>query len=98
MRQLQDGDIVNIDISVYYQGMHADLNETFCVGTKVPAKNKLLIKATHDSLMRSIEKVGPGMMFRDFGAIISKQVGMFGFDVVRTYVLSVFFLTIIWIQ
>lgn len=34
-RPLEDGDIVNIDISVYYKGMHADLNETFCVGTKV---------------------------------------------------------------
>ncbi|CAF1558059.1 unnamed protein product, partial [Adineta steineri] len=28
-RELQDGDIVNVDISVYYQGMHSDLNETF---------------------------------------------------------------------
>jgi methionyl aminopeptidase len=32
MRELVDGDIVNLDISVYYNGFHADLNETFFVG------------------------------------------------------------------
>ena len=31
-RPLQEGDIVNLDVSVYYKGMHSDLNETFCVG------------------------------------------------------------------
>ncbi len=31
-RPLEEGDIVNLDISVYYKGMHADLNETFAVG------------------------------------------------------------------
>ena len=32
MRELQEGDIVNIDVSVYYNGYHADLNETYFVG------------------------------------------------------------------
>merc|ERR1712070_35410 len=31
-RPLQDGDIINLDITVYYKGMHVDLNETYCVG------------------------------------------------------------------
>ncbi len=35
-RPLEEGDIVNLDISLYYKGMHADLNETFCVGKVDP--------------------------------------------------------------
>jgi methionyl aminopeptidase len=44
-RPLQEGDIVNVDISVYFNGYHADLNETFCVG-RVEDKYKQLIKVT----------------------------------------------------
>jgi methionine aminopeptidase len=42
MRPLEDGDIVNIDISVFYKGFHGDLNETFCVGT-VDQKYKVCV-------------------------------------------------------
>ena len=35
MRELQEGDIVNIDVSVYYNGYHADLNETYFVGISI---------------------------------------------------------------
>ena len=42
-RPLEEGDIVNLDISVYYKGMHADLNETFCVG-KIDDDSKSLVK------------------------------------------------------
>ena len=84
-RPLQDGDIVNIDISVYHQGMHADLNETFCVGSTVPAKHKLLIKATHDALLLAIREVKPETLYRDLGNTITKHVSAFGMDVVRAY-------------
>lgn len=46
-RPLEDGDIVNVDISAYYEGYHADLNETYTVG-QVDAKSKRLIKAAYD--------------------------------------------------
>ena len=83
-RPLEDGDIVNIDISVYLHGFHADLNETFCVGT-VDQKSKDLIKVTHDALMKALEAVKPGMLFRDFGEIITKATGKGGYSVVRSY-------------
>ena len=83
-RPLENGDIVNVDISVYFDGMHADLNETFCVGN-VGDEGKRLIKATYDALMLSISEVKPGAMFRDFGPVIQGHVGKFGYDVVRSY-------------
>lgn len=41
-RPLEEGDIVNLDISVYYKGMHSDLNETICVG-QVSESSKFLV-------------------------------------------------------
>jgi methionyl aminopeptidase len=43
MRELHDGDIVNVDISCYLNGAHGDLNETFLVG-QVDASSKKLVK------------------------------------------------------
>jgi len=83
-RPLQDGDIVNVDVTVYYKGYHGDLNETFCVGN-VDEKSKELIKTTHDALMAAVAAVQPGVQFRDFGEIITKAVGKSGFSVVRSY-------------
>lgn len=83
-RPLENGDIVNLDITVYYKGYHGDLNETYCVG-EVEEQYKKLIKTTHDSLFESIESVKPGVMCRDFGKIISKIVNRQGYSVVRSY-------------
>ena len=46
-RPLEDGDIVNVDVSAYYKGYHGDLNETYVVGN-VDEASKKLIKAAHD--------------------------------------------------
>lgn len=83
-RPLEDGDIINVDVTVYKDGFHGDLNETFCVGN-VDQKSKDLIKVTHDSLMKALESVKPGSLFRDFGEIITKIVGKAGFSIVRSY-------------
>jgi methionyl aminopeptidase len=52
-RPLVEGDIVNLDISCYVDGYHADMNETYCVG-KVEESSRALIEATYDSLMKAI--------------------------------------------
>jgi methionyl aminopeptidase len=41
-RPLEEGDIVNLDVTVYYKGFHVDLNETYFVG-KVPESSKFLV-------------------------------------------------------
>ena len=48
-RPLEAGDIMNLDISVYKDGFHADMNETYLVG-EVSESSKDLVKATYDSL------------------------------------------------
>lgn len=83
-RVLEEGDIVNVDISVFKNGFHGDLNETFCVG-QVDQKSKDLIKSTYDALHAAIAQVRPGTFFRDFGDVITKVTGKAGLSVVRSY-------------
>jgi len=83
-RPLAEGDIINVDISCYKNGYHADMNETYCVG-KVSESSRLLVEAAHDSLMKAIEYCKPGAMYRDCGNIIAGHVEPLGFSVVRSY-------------
>ena len=86
MRPLQDGDIINLDICVFLNGFHGDLNETYIVGD-TDMDTKRLIKCSHDSMMAAIAAVKPGAYCRDFGDIIAKycQREGFGSGVVRTF-------------
>eukprot|EP01130_Rhizamoeba_saxonica_P003774 TRINITY_DN1567_c0_g1_i1.p1 TRINITY_DN1567_c0_g1~~TRINITY_DN1567_c0_g1_i1.p1 ORF type:complete len:372 (-),score=72.22 TRINITY_DN1567_c0_g1_i1:896-2011(-) len=83
-RVLQDGDILNVDVSVYHDGFHADLNETWLIGN-VDEDSKQLVQATYESLELAMAKCRPGVLYRDMGTIISKHVNKQGFSVVRTY-------------
>ncbi len=83
-RPLQEGDIVNLDISVYKDGFHGDLNETYFVGT-VAESSKMLVETTYQSLMKAIEYCKPNAMYREVGNIISNVVEPKGLSVVRSY-------------
>jgi methionyl aminopeptidase len=63
LRELQDGDIVNLDISVYKDGYHADLNETFFVGN-VDEDSVRLVQCAYETLAVSVEMVRPGVLYR----------------------------------
>lgn len=63
LRPLQDGDIVNIDVSVYKDGFHADLNETFLVGN-VDESSLELVKCSYECLAAAIATVKPGALYR----------------------------------
>lgn len=76
-RPLQDGDIVNLDITVYKNGFHADLNETYLVGN-VSESNRSLVEHTYNSLMKAIDYCKPGAMYREVGNIISGYVEPLG--------------------
>lgn len=84
-RPVENGDIVNVDISVYYKGYHGDLNETFIVGDKVDEASKKLIQVAYDCLFAAIDACKPGTRYRDLGEIIHKKATTAGFSVVRTY-------------
>ncbi|XP_034115702.1 methionine aminopeptidase 1 [Drosophila nasuta] len=83
-RPLQNGDICNIDVTVYHHGFHGDLNETFFVGD-VSEKHKKLVRITYESLAKAIELVRPGVRYREIGNVIQKYVAPHGFSVVRSY-------------
>lgn len=73
-RPLEDGDIVNVDVTAFYKGYHGDLNETFTVGTGADAASKKLIRVTAEALDKAIAAVRPGVRYRDIGDIITAHV------------------------
>ncbi|XP_051941761.1 methionine aminopeptidase 1 isoform X1 [Hippocampus zosterae] len=83
-RPLQDGDILNVDITVYHNGFHGDLNETFYVG-EVDEGAKKLVQTTYECLMQAIDSVKPGVRYRELGNIIQKHAQANSFSVVRSY-------------
>lgn len=84
MRPLEDGDLCNVDVTVYHQGFHGDLNETFFVGN-VKEQHKKLVQVTYEALMKAIEIVKPGERYREIGNVIQKHVHAHGFSVVKSY-------------
>nr|CCA21630.1 methionine aminopeptidase putative [Albugo laibachii Nc14] len=83
-RPFENGDIVNIDISVYKDGYHGDLNETFLVGD-VDAEGIRLVKTAFDCLQAAVSLVKPGTMYRELGKRIASVASTQGFSVVKTY-------------
>ncbi|KAK9459597.1 peptidase M24, structural domain-containing protein [Lipomyces oligophaga] len=86
-RKFQDGDIVNIDVSLYYKGFHADLNETFYVGEKAfaDADSIRLVETTREALDKAIAIVKPGMPFREIGNVIETFAKSNGCSTIRSY-------------
>ncbi|TMS38144.1 hypothetical protein L596_004933 [Steinernema carpocapsae] len=85
LRPLENGDLCNVDVTVYHRGFHGDLNETFLVGDKVDEKSRKLVQTTYECLSEAIKIVKPGTKFREIGDVIQKHAHANGFSVVRTY-------------
>jgi methionyl aminopeptidase len=84
LRPLADGDIVNLDITVYFKGVHADMNETYCIGN-VDDTGRRLVRCAYDCLAAAVAACKPGVFYRDLGAVISKVAAAEGFTVVKNY-------------
>ncbi|XP_047314184.1 methionine aminopeptidase 1B, chloroplastic-like [Impatiens glandulifera] len=84
-RQLQDGDIINIDVTVYLNGYHGDTSKTFLCGN-VSERLKRLVKVTEESMLKGIAVCKDGAMFRKIGKRISEHAEKFGFGVVERFV------------
>ena len=81
---LTDGDIVNIDITAYKNGMHGDLNKTFVVGDASQDAVDL-VERTREALNRGIRAVAPGRPLNVIGRAIESYARRFGYGVVRDY-------------
>ncbi|VDK73079.1 unnamed protein product [Onchocerca ochengi] len=55
MRKLENGDICNVDVTIYHRGFHGDLNETFLIGDKVKEETRKLVKVTYECLQHAID-------------------------------------------
>lgn len=84
VRVLEDGDIVNVDVSVYLNGCHGDLNETYIVG-KGDDASRHLVKTSLECLEKAIAIVKPGVRFREAGEVISRHATLAGLSVVKSY-------------
>ncbi len=83
-RPLADGDIVNIDVTAYIDGVHGDTNATFLVGT-VDEQSRLLVERTRESLRRAINAVKPGRQVNVIGRVIESYAKRFGYGVVTDF-------------
>ena len=83
-KYLNDGDIINIDVTAIVNGWHGDTSRMFYVGN-VSVKGKNLIEATYDSMMKAISIIKSGIHLGDIGETIQTYVEKKGFSVVRDF-------------
>ncbi|HTW18088.1 MAG TPA: type I methionyl aminopeptidase [Nocardioides sp.] len=83
-RVVEDGDIVNIDITAYLHGVHGDTNATFLAGD-VDEESRLLVERTREALARGIKAVRPGRRINVIGRVIESYAARFGYGVVREF-------------
>lgn len=81
---VQDGDIVNIDITAYLNGVHGDTNATFLAGD-VDEETRLLVERTRTALERAIKAVQPGRRISIIGRVIEAYAKRFDYGVVRDF-------------
>jgi methionyl aminopeptidase len=81
---LAEGDLVNIDISAFVDGVHGDTNGTVLVGN-APEELQLLVERTKEAMMRGIRAALPGRQVNIVGRAIEAYAKRFGYGVVREF-------------
>ncbi|WP_026196384.1 type I methionyl aminopeptidase [Corynebacterium lubricantis] len=81
---IQDGDIVNIDVTAYKNGVHGDTNATFLAGN-VSEEHRLLVERTKEATMRGIKVAKPGRQINVIGRVIESYAKRFGYNVVTDF-------------
>jgi methionyl aminopeptidase len=84
-RALRDGDIVNLDVTVFREGVNGDTNATFFVGTVDPESERL-VRVTRECLSLAIDAVRPGQPVNALGRAIQDHAEAAGFGVVQQFV------------
>jgi methionyl aminopeptidase len=81
---IAEGDIVNVDITAFLNGVHGDTNATFLAGD-VDEESRLLVERTHEAMMRGIRAVAPGRPLNAIGRVIESYARRFHYGVVRDF-------------
>jgi methionyl aminopeptidase len=82
--ELSEGDIVNIDITAFLNGVHGDTDATYLVG-EVDESSRLLVERTEAAMIRGIKAVAPGRPVSVIGRVIEAYARRFGYGVVRDF-------------
>ena len=83
-RTLEEGDILNIDVTAIVNDYYGDTSRMFAVG-EISVKAKNLINSTYESMMNAIKILKPGSKLGDIGYEIQSYVEKKGFSVVRDF-------------
>jgi len=81
---LQDGDIVNFDITLEKNGYIADSSKTYMIGEVAPAARRL-VRTTYEAMWKGIRAVRPGARLGDIGHAIERHAKQAGYSIVRDY-------------
>jgi methionyl aminopeptidase len=81
---IREGDIVNLDVTAFKNGVHGDTNYTFLAG-EVKEEVKLLVERTKEALDRAIQAVIPGRPINVIGRVIESYAKRFNYGVVRDF-------------
>jgi methionyl aminopeptidase len=84
-RALEEGDIVNLDVTVFVNGVHGDTNATFAVGN-ISQTDADLIRITEECMWKGIEAVVPGQPINDIGRAIETHAKQHKLGVVRAFI------------
>ena len=82
--RLNEGDLINLDVTAYIGGVHGDTNATYAVG-EVDRETELLIERTRTAMERGIKAVKPGREVNVIGRVIEAYAKRFNYGVVRDY-------------
>ncbi len=83
-KQLKNGDIINIDVTVIKDGFHGDTSEMFYIG-EPPVRARRVSEVAREAMVAGIKAVRPGLRLGDLGAIIQQVAESQRFSVVREY-------------
>jgi methionyl aminopeptidase len=81
---LQEGDILNVDVTVILDGWHGDTSRMYEIG-EIKLKARRLIDVTYEAMMRGIAVVRPGATVGDIGHAIQSYAEAQRFSVVRDF-------------
>ncbi len=84
-RVLQDGDIINLDVTTYIGGVHGDTNATFFVGDVDPVSRDL-VRVTEECMWKGIEAVRPDRPVSDIGKAIETHAKLHRYGVVKAFI------------
>ncbi len=83
-RPLEDGDLIKIDVTAFYDGVHGDNCATYACG-EVDEESRLLAERTQEAMNRGIRAARPGREVNVIGRVIESYAKRFGYGVVRDY-------------